>query len=302
MVRPPQIAQQRMPEAAERVLELRDIHVRFATPDGEVYAVKGIDIDVSRGETVAIVGESGSGKSQAMMAAMGLLAANGRATGSVRYRGGEILGLPTRALNRIRGARITMIFQEPMTSLDPLYRVGDQIAEPLVEHGGMSLREARARAVELLRLVQVPRPEHRVNSYPHELSRGQRQRVMIAMALANDPDVLIADEPTTALDVTIQAQILELLKSLQARLGMAIIFITHDLGIVRRIADRVYVMRAGEVVEEGPVDRIFARPSHDYTKMLLAAEPEGTKLPVPDDARPLLEAGNVQVIFHIPGG
>jgi ABC-type microcin C transport system duplicated ATPase subunit YejF len=302
MARPPQIAQQRMPEAAERVLELRDIHVRFATPDGEVHAVKGIDIDVSRGETVAVVGESGSGKSQAMMAAMGLLASNGRATGSVRYRGEEILGLSTRALNRIRGARITMIFQEPMTSLDPLYRVGDQIAEPLVEHGGMSLREARARAVELLRLVQVPRPEHRVNSYPHELSGGQRQRVMIAMALANDPDVLIADEPTTALDVTIQAQILELLKSLQARLGMAVIFITHDLGIVRRFADRVYVMRYGRVVEEGPVARIFTSPSHDYTRMLLAAEPEGGKPPVPDDAPALLEAGNVAVTFRIKGG
>jgi ABC-type microcin C transport system duplicated ATPase subunit YejF len=293
---------QLQPETSKPVLQLRELDVRFATPDGEVHAVKGIDLDVMPGETVAVVGESGSGKSQAMMAAMGLLAKNGAVTGSVRYRGEEILGLPTGKLNRIRGARITMIFQEPMTSLDPLYRVGDQIAEPLVEHGGLSRAEARAKAVELLRLVQIPHPERRVRAYPHELSGGQRQRVMIAMALANDPDVLIADEPTTALDVTIQAQILDLLKELQSRLGMAIIFITHDLGIVRRFADRVYVMRGGEVVEEGPVARIFARPAHAYTKMLLAAEPEGTKEPVPDDAPPLLEAGNVAVTFHISSG
>jgi ABC-type microcin C transport system duplicated ATPase subunit YejF len=284
------------------VLEFRGLDVRFATQDGEVHAVKGIDLEVKRGETVAVVGESGSGKSQAMMAAMGLLAKNGRVTGSVRYRGREILGLPTSRLNEVRGAKITMIFQEPMTSLDPLYHVGDQIAEPLIEHGRMNARAARQRAVDLLRLVQIPRPEQRVRAYPHELSGGQRQRVMIAMALANDPDVLIADEPTTALDVTIQAQILELIKELQERLGMAVIFITHDLGIVRRFADRVYVMRRGDVVEAGPVAEIFARPRHEYTKMLLAAEPEGTKPPVPDDAPRLIEAGNVSVTFHVPGG
>ena len=196
-----------------------------------------------------------------------------------------------------------MIFQEPMTSLDPLYRVGDadrRAARSRIP--ARATRQARERAIELLRLVQIPQPERRVDSYPHELSGGQRQRVMIAMALANDPDILIADEPTTALDVTIQAQILELLKSLQRRLGMAVIFITHDLGIVRRFADRVYVMRAGEVVEEGPVARIFAKPKHAYTKMLLAAEPKGTKPPVPDDARPLLEAGNIRVTFHLGGG
>ena len=302
MVRTPSLKEGSARAAPDAVLQFRDIHVRFATPDGEVHAVKGLDLDVAARETVAVVGESGSGKSQAMMAAMGLLAKNGTTTGSVRYRGQEILGLPTRRLNQIRGAKITMIFQEPMTSLDPLYRIGYQLSEPLIEHGGLSTRQARGRAIELLRIVQIPRPESRIDAYPHELSGGQRQRVMIAMALANNPDVLIADEPTTALDVTIQAQILELLKGLQARFGMAIIFITHDLGIVRRFADRVYVMRRGEVVEHGPVARIFASPSHDYTKVLLAAEPEGTKPPVPDDAPPLLEAGSVAVSFHIPGG
>lgn len=287
---------------AEPVLQFRGLDVRFATTDGEVHAVNGIDLDVFPGETVAIVGESGSGKSQAMLAAMGLLATNGRVEGFVRYRGEEILGLPPRRLNRIRGARVSMIFQEPMTSLDPLYRVGQQIAEPLVQHARLGSRAARLRAIELLDLVGIQRPERRIQAYPHELSGGQRQRVMIAMALANDPDILIADEPTTALDVTIQAQILDLLKNLQLRLGMAVIFITHDLGIVRRFADRVYVMRRGSVVEQGPVARIFARPAHDYTRMLLAAEPEGTKPPIPDDAAPLLEAGGVSVTFYLPGG
>ena len=284
------------------ILEIAGLNVRFSTPDGEVHAVRGIDMQVGPGETVAIVGESGSGKSQAVMAAMGLLARNGKATGSVRYRGKEMIGLSQEELNTIRGARITMIFQEPMTSLDPLYRVGDQIAEPLVAHAGMSHKQARARALELLKLVQIPMPERRVDSYPHELSGGQRQRVMIAMALANDPDILIADEPTTALDVTIQAQILDLLRSLKERLGMAVIFITHDLGIVRSFADRVYVMQAGEVVEDGPVARIFAAAEHPYTQMLLAAEPTGSKPPVPDNARALLDAGNISVTFHLGGG
>ncbi len=302
-MRAPSISpEKRAPSANDPVLQFRGLDVRFATHDGEIHAVKGIDMDVLPRETVAIVGESGSGKSQTVMAAVGLLASNGRVSGSVRYRGQELIGLSQHKLNEIRGAKITMIFQEPMTSLDPLYRVGDQIAEPIIRHGGLSKSEARKKAVELLKLVQIPKPEHRVDAYPHELSGGQRQRVMIAMALANDPDILIADEPTTALDVTIQAQILALLKSLQQRLGMAVVFITHDLGIVRRFADRVYVMRSGEVVEHGAVSKIFSEPSHPYTKMLLAAEPEGTKPPVPDDAPALLEAGNIQVTFHIPGG
>jgi oligopeptide transport system ATP-binding protein len=286
----------------EAVLIVKDLNVRFRVPDGEVHAVRGVDMQVASGETVAIVGESGSGKSQSMMAAMGLLAANGWAEGSVHYRGQNLVGLPLRKLNRIRGEKITMIFQEPMTSLDPLYKVGRQLAEPLIHHRGMSRRQARKRAIELLDLVQIAEPDRRIDAYPYELSGGQRQRVMIAMALANDPDILIADEPTTALDVTIQAQILELLNELKDRLGMAIVFITHDLGIVRHMADRVYVMREGEVVEEGPMARVFADPRHDYTKMLLAAEPSGHKPPVPETVPVLLRGDDLAVTFHTPGG
>ncbi|WP_181702144.1 ABC transporter ATP-binding protein [Chthonobacter albigriseus] len=286
----------------DTVLDIRGLHVRFQTPSGDVHAVKGVDIAVGRGETVAIVGESGSGKSQTMMAVMGLLAANGRATGSARYGDRELIGLPLREINRVRGSELTMIFQEPMTSLDPLYTVGRQIAEPLMHHAGLSARQARERAVELLRLVQIPEPERRVDSYPYELSGGQRQRVMIAMALSCNPKLLIADEPTTALDVTIQAQILELLADLKARTGLSIAFITHDLGIVRRFADRVYVMRTGEVVEEGRVAEIFATPKHPYTRMLLEAEPTGRKEPPPIDAPVLLEGRDVNVTFKLGGG
>ncbi|OOO15438.1 microcin ABC transporter ATP-binding protein, partial [Agrobacterium pusense] len=210
-----------MKTTTDTILSVRDLKVDFTTPDGTVHAVKGIDLDVKQGETLAVVGESGSGKSQTMMGIMGLLASNGAISGSAKYRGKELLGLPVGELNKIRGAKVTMIFQEPMTSLDPLYRIGAQIAEPIIHHRGGSKKEARARVLELLRLVGIPEPERRIDSYPHELSGGQRQRVMIAMALANEPDILIADEPTTALDVTIQAQILDLLKSLQQRFGMA---------------------------------------------------------------------------------
>jgi oligopeptide transport system ATP-binding protein len=284
------------------VLSVRGLRVDFETNDGPVAAVRGVDLDVMPGETVAIVGESGSGKSQLTMGVMGLLASNGRASGSAKYRDREMIGLSNRELNEIRGRKITMIFQEPMTSLDPLYRIGDQLAEPLRFHRGLSRRQARPRIVELLDLVGIPEPERRVDSYPHELSGGQRQRVMIAMALACDPDLLIADEPTTALDVTVQAQILTLLAELQARLGMAIIFITHDLGIVRRLADRVCVMRAGEMVETGTTEEIFARPRHDYTRMLLAAEPEGRKDPPPAGAPALLTGDDVRVTFRSGGG
>ena len=291
-----------MADPKDTILTVRKLDVKFHTDDGAVHAVKGIDLDVKAGETVAIVGESGSGKSQTMMALMGLLASNGRVTGSARYRDTELIGLPDRKLNKIRGARITMIFQEPMTSLDPLYKIGRQMAEPLIHHKGMTAKQARPRVLELLKLVGIPDPERRIDSYPHELSGGQRQRVMIAMALANDPDILIADEPTTALDVTIQAQILQLLAELQEKLGMAIVFITHDLGIVRRFADRIYVMRRGEVVETNETEALFDDPRHEYTRMLLAAEPTGTKGPPPSSAPMLLNGKDVEVTFRIGGG
>jgi oligopeptide transport system ATP-binding protein len=214
----------------------------------------------------------------------------------------NILGLPTKALNQYRGAKITMIFQEPMTSLDPLYSIGNQLAEPLIYHQRITAEAARARVLELLKLVRIPHPERRLASYPHELSGGQRQRVMIAMAIANNPDLLIADEPTTALDVTIQAEILALLADLQKRLGMGLVFITHDLGIVRRIADRVLVMKSGEVVEEGPAARIFAAPAHPYTKALLEAEPTGHKEPVSPNAPLVLDGRNVSVKFLLKTG
>ncbi|KRB52908.1 microcin ABC transporter ATP-binding protein [Rhizobium sp. Root708] len=288
--------------AEDTILAIRGLKVDFETPDGQVNAVKGIDLDVRAGETLAIVGESGSGKSQTMMGLMGLLAKNGTASGSAKYRGKEIVGLAPRELNDIRGAKITMIFQEPMTSLDPLYPIGRQIAEPIVHHRGGTHKEARKRVLELLELVGIPDPGRRIDSYPHELSGGQRQRVMIAMALANEPDILIADEPTTALDVTIQAQILSLLASLQQRFGMAIVLITHDLGIVRHFAERVVVMRRGEVVEQGTTADIFERPTADYTRMLLAAEPRGRKLSPEDGAPVILEGRDVTVDFEIGGG
>lgn len=286
----------------ESVLDIRDLTVEFEVGTGTVYAVRGVDVDVSAGETVAIVGESGSGKSQTMMAAMGLLASNGRAKGAVTYEGRNILGLSVGELNSVRGKKITMIFQEPMTSLDPLYTIGRQLSEPMVVHGGLSWKVARAKALDLLKLVNIPDPERKIKSFPYELSGGQRQRVMIAMALANDPDVLIADEPTTALDVTTQAQILDLLADLQKRLGMAVIFITHDLGIVRRIADRVYVMKEGEVVETGNTESLFNAPAHPYTRMLLDAEPTGSKAVVPSSAGLVLEAQKVGVEFTLDGG
>ncbi len=287
---------------AETILDLKNVKVAFSTLDGEVEAVKGVNLHVKAGETVAIVGESGSGKSQLMMATMGLLAANGRSAGTAAYRGTNLLGLSKQQLNTIRGRKITMIFQEPMTSLDPLYTIGAQLMEPIMHHQKMGAEQARARAVEMLDLVSIPDARRRMGSYPHEMSGGQRQRVMIAMALANNPDLLIADEPTTALDVTIQAEILELMADLQKRLGMGMVFITHDLNIVRRIAHRVYVMRHGEVVEEGDAKAIFASPKHPYTKALLEAEPTGRKLPPPLNAPKILDGTDLRVTFKIGGG
>jgi ABC-type microcin C transport system duplicated ATPase subunit YejF len=284
------------------VLDIRNLRVNFNTQDGEVLAVKGADFHVQAGETIAIVGESGSGKSQSMMAAMGLLSRNGKATGEVFYRGQNILGLSKQVLNQVRGRKITMIFQEPMTSLDPLYTIGNQLMEPILHHQGLSQSAAREKALAMLKLVKISDAERRLASYPHELSGGQRQRVMIAMALANDPDLLIADEPTTALDVTIQAEILELMAELQQRLGMAMVFITHDLNIVRRIAKRVYVMRNGEVVEEGETQSVFANPKHQYTRALTSAEPSGHKVPVAENVPSILQGQDVRVSFNLGGG
>ncbi len=235
---------------------------------------------------------------------MGLLASNGDATGTIAYRGANLLGLPKDELNTIRGRKITMIFQEPMTSLDPLYTIGNQLMEPIMHHRKFGREQARQEAVKMLKLVRIPEPERRMKSYPYEMSGGQRQRVMIAMAIANDPDLLIADEPTTALDVTIQAEILDLMADLHKRLGMSMIFITHDLNIVRRIADRVYVMRLGEVVEEGETQRIFTNPKHPYTKALArgrALRPQGSGAQVgAEDARWHRHAGHLQDRRRLP--
>jgi ABC-type microcin C transport system duplicated ATPase subunit YejF len=283
-------------------LTLKNVAVRFHTLDGTVDAVKGVSLSVNPGETLAIVGESGSGKSQLMMAVMGLLASNGQASGQATFDGNNLIGMPKAELNSVRGRRITMIFQEPMTSLDPLYTVGDQLREPIMQHQGLSAAAAEARALEMLELVRIPDARRRMSSYPHEMSGGQRQRVMIAMALANKPEILIADEPTTALDVTIQAEILELMADLQKRLGMAMIFITHDLNIVRRIAHRVAVMRHGEVVEEGATATIFSKPVHAYTRALLDAEPTGRKEAVAANAPVVLSGIDTRVNFSLGGG
>jgi ABC-type microcin C transport system duplicated ATPase subunit YejF len=288
------------PMTAEPLLELKNIRVTFDTQGGAVEAVKNVSLTVARGETLAIVGESGSGKSQLMMAVMGLLAKTGRAEGEALLETRNIIGLSKQELNRIRGEKITMIFQEPMTSLDPLYRIGSQLMEPIIHHQKLSTDAARLRAIELLKLVKLPDPELRMRSYPFELSGGQRQRVMIAMALANDPELLIADEPTTALDVTIQAEILELLKDLQRKLGMAMIFITHDLNVVRRIANRVCVMRHGEVVEQGATKDILTKPKQAYTRALVKAEPTGRKQPISNSAHSVLTASDLHVRFMLP--
>ena len=257
----------------DALLEIRDLHVRFSVRAGEVHAVRGLELSVARGEVAAIVGESGSGKSATMLAALGLLDVNATATGSVKLDGIELIGAPEPALRRVRGGRIGMIFQDPMTSLNPVMQVGRQIAEAVLAHQRIPPRQAESRAVELLEMVSFPEAARRARSYPHELSGGMRQRAMIAMALANDPEILIADEPTTALDVTVQAQILDVLRSLQASRGLTIVLITHDLGVVAGLADTVHVMYAGEVVESAPAVDAFHRPQHPYTSGLLESLP-----------------------------
>ncbi|MDD3370798.1 MAG: ABC transporter ATP-binding protein [Alphaproteobacteria bacterium] len=286
------------------LLRVDNLKVVFGQGEREVEAVRGVSFSISKGETLALVGESGSGKSVTALSLLQLLPyPNARhPEGSIAFDGQEIVGASEKVLQSIRGNRVGMIFQEPMTSLNPLHTIEKQIGEVLFVHKNMNPVQARARIIELLNLVALPEPEKRLKAYPHELSGGQRQRVMIAMALANDPDLLIADEPTTALDVTIQAQILKLLKDLQKRLGMALLMITHDLGIVRKIADTVCVMQRGEIVEQGPAKRIFEAPAHPYTKMLLAAEPKGEASPISPDAPEVLYAATLKVDFPIKKG
>lgn len=259
------------------LFEVRDLRVAFGRNGVFSDAARGISLQVDHGEVLGIVGESGSGKSVGMLAALGLQPTGARVTGSVRFKGREILGLPRRELRGLRGSRIAMIFQDPLSSLNPVMTVGDQIAEAVRLHNpDLSRRAALDRAKELLALVTIPQPDRRLNQYPHEFSGGMRQRVMIAMAVANDPDLLIADEPTTALDVTVQAQIMEVLADLQSRLKLGLILITHDLGVLAGHAHRVAVMYAGEVVEQAGVDDLFARPGHPYTRGLIASIPDMT--------------------------
>ncbi|MGE0719670.1 MAG: ABC transporter ATP-binding protein [Alphaproteobacteria bacterium] len=287
------------------LLEVRDLSVTFGQGPGAVAAVRGVSFDLERGETLAIVGESGSGKSVTALSILQLLpyptAAHGPGS-SIRFDGQELVGAPPAVLRDVRGGRIGMVFQEPMTSLNPLHTVARQIGETLLLHKGLAGEAARTRTLELLALVGLQDAANRLDAYPHQLSGGQRQRVMIAMALATGPDLLIADEPTTAVDVTIQAQLLKLLRELQARLGMALLLITHDLGIVRHMAGRVLVMTQGEVVERGTVAEVFVRPQHSYTRRLLAAEPKGEPLPPAVGAPEVMRADALKVWFPIRRG
>ncbi len=284
----------------EVILEVNDLSVSF----NDIAAVKQVSFDIRRGETVALVGESGSGKSVTALSILQLLPypTASHPEGSIKVGGIECIGADHKDMRRIRGSKVTMIFQEPMTSLNPLHRIEKQIGEILLVHRGLNLKEARPRILELLNLVGLQNPGDKLLSFPHELSGGQRQRVMIAMALANEPDLLIADEPTTALDVTIQAQILLLLRELQQKLGMAMLLITHDLGVVRRMADRVCVMTEGEIVEAGDCDQLFDHPQHTYTRHLLEAEPKGNPIALDDSSKIILECKNVRVRFPLSKG
>ena len=261
----------------EPVLSIRDLRVSFRTPAGVVQAVRGVNLDVAPGEVVGVVGESGSGKSVSFLSIMGLLPSTATVSGSATVVGTQMVGVPAQQVRSQRGKKIAMIFQDPLSALNPVHRIGAQIVEMIQAHQDMSKSDAHARAVELLDIVGLPQPDVRANQYPHEFSGGMRQRVMIAMAIANDPDVLIADEPTTALDVTVQAQILEVIENVRQRLNTAVVFITHDLGVVARVADRVEVMYAGNTVERGLVNDMFATPHHPYTQGLLASLPSHNK-------------------------
>src|SRR6478735_8370783 len=288
----------------EPLLSVQDLSVAFRQGANDMLAVDRVSFDVMPGETVALVGESGSGKSVTALSALKLLPypSAHHPSGRILFKGKDLLALDEAAMRKVRGDDITMVFQEPMTSLNPLHTIERQVGEILKVHRGMSDRDARARTLELLALVGIRDAESRLVAYPHQLSGGQRQRVMIAMCLANEPDLLIADEPTTALDVTVQAQILKLLAELKSRLNMSMLFITHDLGIVRKVADRVCVMLKGQIVEQGTVEHVFGDPQHEYTKKLLAAEPKGRANPVANDAPTVVEAGPIKVWFPIKRG
>jgi peptide/nickel transport system ATP-binding protein len=299
--------------AGDHILDLDDLGVVFTTETGPVRAVRGVSLHVAPGETLALVGESGSGKSTVALAAMGLLSGNARATGRAVVDGTDIVGADEERLAGLRGSTVSMVFQEPATALDPLTRVGKQIAEVIRNHRRVSAADAAARAVDLLRRVGIPEPEQRARAYPFQLSGGQRQRVVIAMAIANEPALLIADEPTTALDVTVQAEILDLLRRLAAETGTGVLLVTHNMGVVADFADRVAVMYQGAIVETGPVEDVLLRPSHDYTKRLLSAVPRlsvaetaeaaasgGRRADEPDAApagEPAVELTNVSVVF-----
>src|SRR5471032_3144156 len=290
--------------APEKLLTVKDLSIAFGVGSREVLAVDHVSFDIAKGETVALVGESGSGKSVTALSVMKLLPypSAHHPSGSIVFKGQELLTMSFFFFKKKTAYDITIIFQEPMTSLNPLHTIEKQIGEILSLHQGLTGKAARARILELLDQVGIPDPDGRLASYPHQLSGGQRQRVMIAMALANEPDLLIADEPTTALDVTVQAQILKLLKDIQKRLGMSMLFITHDLGIVRKLADRVCVMNTGKIVEHGPVERVFTAPEHPYTRALLAAEPKPDPAPPKPDAPIILETNDLKIWFPIKRG
>ncbi len=293
-----------MEPAPAPLLSVRDLSVAFRQGARENLAVDGVSFDIAKGETLALVGESGSGKSVTALSIMKLLPypAARHPSGAIAFKGQNLLEQNEDALRRVRGNNITIVFQEPMTSLNPLHTIEKQIGEILLLHQGLTGAAARARTLELLQQVGIPGAAARLASYPHQLSGGQRQRVMIAMALANEPDLLIADEPTTALDVTVQAQILKLLRDIQQRQGMAMLFITHDLGIVRKIARRVCVMKQGKIVEEGDVERVFSQPQHPYTQELLAAEPKGPPAPLNPQGDVVVKTGDLKVWFPIKRG
>jgi oligopeptide transport system ATP-binding protein len=281
------------------MLEVKDLKVSFDTPDGEVHAVSDVDFKLDAGDALAIVGESGSGKTQSMMALMGLLAENGHASGEIMFKGENLMEMDATELNQHRGRDIAMIFQDPMTSLNPYLSIEKQMTEVLMHHKGMHHREATDHAIEMLRAVRIPDPEQRIRQYPHEFSGGMRQRVMVAMGLLCEPDILIADEPTTALDVTVQAQITQLMAELRRKSNTAIVLITHDLGVVAGLCDNVLVMYAGEVVEYGTVEQIYYQPRHPYTRGLLDSVP---RLDNPDDQSLHAIPGNPPNLLSLPRG